>query len=341
MKPTIRDIATACGVSKTTVSRFLNKSGYVSKEVADKITAKIEELNYIPSSTARNLSLRRSNVIGLIVPEVNNPFFGQIFKGISKIADQEQMSILYCDTDNNRDKELRAFETLRGHNICGLIVTPATGGLINGQVDEEFIKGLKAFDVPIVLLDRDVEHVSWPGVFTDNVKGAYDATKLLIDQGHKKIATISGDQGLLIGKQRLLGYEKAMKEAGLYDESLIYEGNFSIEMGYKRSLEILKTDITAVFSPNNLTSMGLLKALQEKSLTMPEDLAVVGFDDIELLSLLGLNLTVVQRNPGVLGQKAIQLLLSLIKDGQVEIEKIILEAQIVTRGSEKRINMAD
>ena len=181
MKATIRDIATACGVSKTTVSRFLNKSGYLSKEVAEKITAKIVELNYVPTSTARNLSLQKSNVIGVIVPEVNNPFFGQIFKGISQIADKEGISIIYCDTDNNRDKELRAFETLRGHNICGLIVTPATGGLVDGQVDDAFVKGLQAFDVPIVLLDRDVEELSWPGVFTDNIQGAYDSTKLLID----------------------------------------------------------------------------------------------------------------------------------------------------------------
>lgn len=336
MKPTIRDIAEACQVSKTTVSRFLNNSGYVSKDVADRITAKIKELNYVPSSTARNLSLQRSNVIGLVVPEVSNPFFGEIFKGISDVADLHQMSILYCNTDNNRLKEIQAFEKLRSQQICGLIITPATGGLNNGSIDTEFLRHIEALDVPFVLLDRDVEYKEWPGVFTDSKKGAYEGTKLLIDNGHKFIATIHGDLSLLIGKERLEGYQQALKAHDLYNEDFIFEGDFSINRGYEQMLKIIEhhPEISAVFSPNNLTTMGILKALQEKNLKMPEDIAVVGFDDIELLSLLGLNLSVIQRNPKVMGEKAIGLLVDMIKNKNHH-ERLILQPEMIIRGSEK------
>lgn len=341
MKTTIKDIAKACDVSKTTVSRFLNNSGYVSKEVSDRITAKIEELNYVPSTTARSLSLQKSNVLGVIIPEVSNPFFGEVFKGISEIADDNDLSIFYCDTDNNRDKELKALATLRGHDICGVILTPATGGLVNGVEDEAFIKALENLNVPIVLLDRDVDYKSFDGVFIDNYKGAYESTKLLIQNGHTNIATICGDQKLFIGKERLRGYKAALNEEGiLNNDSLIIEGDFSIQKGYEGTLQLLgqENKPTAIFSPNNLTTMGVLKALTELNLTFPEDIAVVGFDDIELLKMLNIDLTVVHRDTVEMGNKAMELLLSMIKNNHNETsQRIIIEPELIVRGSEKKV----
>lgn len=340
MKTTIKDIAEACGVSKATVSRYLNSSGYVSKDVADRIKNKIEELNYIPSATARNLSLQESNVIGVVIPEVSNPFFGEVYKGISDIADDKGISIFYCDTNNDADKELFVLNTLRSHNISGLILTPATGGLLNQQKNEAFVEAVENLNVPVVLLDRDVEYVNWNGVFTDNFKGAYDATNELLKAGHTKVATISGDQRLHIGKERMMGYKKAIQDAGMkLEQKYIKVGDFSTKKGYQMMKELLNmsTPPTAVFSPNNLTTMGVLKAIREEGLTIPEDMAVVGFDDIELLDVLGIKLTAMKRDTVDMGREAMSLLLRLMNndsDSVNDSQRIIIDPELVLRGSE-------
>ena len=341
MKTTIRDIAKECNVSKTTVSRFINNSGYISKEVAERIEAKIKELNYVPSATARSLSLQKSNMIGVIIPEVSNPFFGEVFKGISQVADKNNLSVFYCDTDNNAVKEHKSLSNLRGHEIRGVILTPATGGLINGNPDDEFIKRVEDLKVPVVLLDRDVEHVHWNGVFIDNFKGAYNSTRLLIENGHTAIATIYGNQDLLIGKERLLGYKQALIDSGLdVIESNIYEGDFSTEQAYKQMMKIIEENskVSAVFSPNNLTTMGIFKALTKKKMRVPEDIAVVGFDDVELLNMLDIHLSAIQRDPRAMGEAAMELLLKRMDNPSMKVEKIVMEPTLITRGSERKVN---
>jgi len=338
MKATIKDIAIACGISKTTVSRYINHSGYVSKELAEKIEKKIDQLNYIPSATARSLSTKQSDVIAVVVPEASNPFFGQVFKGISQVANQHNLSIFYYNTDNDSEKEVKAFETLRRYNIKGLILTPATDG-IGCDTFEESVKALK---VPLVLLDRDVDYVNWDGVFIDNYKGAFDCTKLLIDQGHKKIATICGDQKLQIGKERLHGYKEALKQAGegRLDE-FILEGDFTTETAYKLTKDLLKTheQVSAIFAPNNLTTLGVLKALNEANLKVPKDIALVGFDDIDILNVLNIHVSVARRDTIDMGRQAMELLLKKIKSkDRKRVERRILKAEIISRGSEVKMN---
>lgn len=343
MKITIKDIAAACNVSKATVSRYINGSGYVSQEVAERIALKIKALNYIPSATARSLSTRKSKVIGVIIPEVSNSFFAEIFKGISDVADKNDLNIFYCDTDNDAMKELKALNMLRQYEICGIILTPATGGLLDSKYSGEFVNAVKSLNVPVVLLDRDVEYVDWDGVFVDNFKGAYDSTKILIENGHTKIANISGDLKLLIGQERFRGYMTAMDEAGItMNQAYIIEGDFTTDTAYRKTLELLDLEVrpTAISSPNNLTTLGVLKALSERQLTIPDDMAIVGFDDIELLKLLNINLTVVYRDTVDMGRKAMDLLIELMNDttkGQTPTKKIIIELEVIKRGSEKKV----
>lgn len=341
---TIKDIAEACNVSKATVSRYINKSGYVSEEASEIIAAKIEELNYVPSAVARNLTTKKSNVIGVVIPEVNNPFFAEIFKGISQVADQYDLSIFYCDTDNNADKELKALAMLRRYDIEGLILTPATGGLYNNAYSDEFVESVSILGVPVVLLDRDVPFVKWDGVFIDNFKGAYDSTRSLIDAGHHRIATISGDMELMIGRERFRGFKEAIEDSGMrVDPSLVFDGDFSTDTAYAQMNRILDCtpEITAVFSPNNLTTMGILKAVFERELKIPDDIAIVGFDDIELLKILNVNLTVASRDTNEMGREAMRLLISRIQDKGTRAsstpQRIVLEPNVIRRGSEAMV----
>lgn len=338
---TIKDIAQACKVSKTTVSRYINNSGYVSAEVAELIAAKIKELNYVPSATARNLSTKKSNVIGVVIPEVNNPFFAEIFKGISQVADKYDLSIFYCDTDNDAKKELKALAMLRSYDVQGIILTPATGGLKDHGYSEEFIESVSILNVPVVLLDRDVPYAKWDGVFIDNFKGAYEATKCLIEAGHKQIATITGDMDLILGQERNRGFKEAIEDSGMeVNNHHIFDGDFTTDTAYNQMNKILleAPSVTGVFSPNNLTTLGILKAIFEKGLKIPEDIAFVGFDDIKLLKILNINLTVVNRDTNEMGKQAMNLLVSRIKEGKYvksSIPKqIVLEPNIIMRGSE-------
>lgn len=340
MGVTIKDIADACHVSKATVSRYLNSSGYVSQEVAERIAAKIEALNYVPSETARSLSTKNSNVIGVVIPEISNPFFAEIFKGISDVAEGQDMNILFCDTDNQPDKEMKALIMLRTYHVKGMIITPASGGLKDPAYEKQFINSVKLLNAPIVLLDRGVEFTEWDGVFTDNIKGAYGCTKLLIENGHTQIGTITGNLDLPIGQDRLRGYKNALVDAGLaVDETLIFEGDFSTEKAYQLTKVMMQSEErpTALFSPNNLTTIGILQALIEDSYRIPDDISLVGFDDIELLRTLNVKLSVAQRDPIDMGRQVMKLLLArMVHTGEKKLpQRIIIEPKLIARGSEK------
>ncbi|MCG8484153.1 MAG: LacI family transcriptional regulator [Clostridia bacterium] len=341
MAATINDIADECQVSKATVSRYLNRSGYVSQKVAQRIAAKIEELNYVPSAMARSLSTNNSNVIGVVIPEISNSFFAEIFKGISETAEGQNLNILFCDTDNQADKEMKALKMLRTYHIKGIIITPVSVGLTKDSLyNKQFIEHITHLNVPVVLLDRGSEFNQWDGIFTDNVNGAYECTKLLTQNGHTKIGTITGNLGLLIARERLSGYKKAIVDSGMVvDDRLIYEGDFSTEKAYELTKAIMRSEEhpTALFSPNNLTTIGVLKALIEDNYQIPRDISIVGFDDIELLRTLNINLSVAQRDPIAMGRQVMSLLLDRIaqSDKKEGTRRIIIQPKLISRGSEK------
>lgn len=342
MSITIKDIASACGVSKATVSRFLNQSGYVSAEASEKIKAKVEELNYVPSETARSLSTKNSNVIGVVIPEVSNPFFAEIFKGISRIADIRKFNILYCDTDNDVSKELKTLSMLRTYNVAGLIITPASNCSVIDTYEKDFISAVNRLNIPVLLLDRDIESANLDGVFTDNYIGAFDCTKLLLNSGHKKVATITGDTNFLIGRQRYKGYLDAISDSGLkVDKKYIYKGDFTTDTAYEITKKIMSGDSrpTGIFSPNNLTTIGILKALFESGYRVPDDISLVSFDNIDLLTTLNIKLSVVQRDPEDMGRIAMELLMEKIEGLEIHNKntKIIIEPKVILRGSEKLV----
>lgn len=339
MKVTIKDIAEQSGVSLATVSRVLNNSGYVKQETRDIIEKTIKELNYTPSAVARSLSKSETNTIGVVVPDINNPFFGEVIKGIATIADKESLNIILCDTDEDINKEYKSLEMLKQQRIQGILITPTSD---DNQFNGEYLSALESLGIPVVLIDRDVKYSNFDGVFLDNINGAYEATEALIKEGHKKIALIAGPETSKPGRDRVRGYEKAMLMNKIpIDKNYIFHGDFKLDSGYNFTKRILKMNDkpTAIFVCNNMMNLGCIKALIEENIKIPDDMALIGFDEIEILNVLGMKISVVNRPTTEMGRVAMDMLLHRLKNKEdKQTKRITFSPKLILKGSEKYKN---
>lgn len=336
-KITISDIAKLAGVGKATVSRVLNGSGYVSADTRDKVEQIIRENTYTPSAMARNLSKRVSETIGVIIPDPDNPFFAEILKGVSGVVDAHNLTLIFCNTDNMLDKDIKALHVMCRNQVRGLIYTPAVSYETPGEeaTVRELLGKLKA---PVVALDRPVGSLDLDGVFSDNFAGAYAATTALINAGHRSIGTISGDQHLFIGRERLRGFTQALDDHGLpLDDRHIIRGNFDTEESYRLSQQLLagRSLPSAFFAANNLGAMGFLKALNEIGMRIPEDMGFISFDRLGNLNDMGFRLSYVDRNVMRMGIEAMRLLMAKMDNANRQPEKIVFPARLTLLGSER------
>ncbi|RKD21522.1 transcriptional regulator, LacI family [Caminicella sporogenes DSM 14501] len=339
MAVTIKDIAKAAGVSRATVSRVLNDSGYVREETRQKVLKAIKELNYTPSAIARSLSTSRTNTIGVIVPEINNPFFGEIIKGISQVADEHNLNIILCNTDDNKEKELKALKLLKQQRIEGIIITPTYP---EDEFNREYLSSLENLGIPIVLLDGHVEYFNFSGVFIDHIKGAYDAATALIEAGHRKIAIITGYMNSRPARERLIGYKKALEINNIpVEEKYIFYGDYTHETAYNITKEILnmKDRPTAIFVMSNMMILGCMKAFYEENIRVPEDMAIIGFDKIDVLNIIGMNISFVNGPTIEMGKMGMKILIESLNNGKdvKELKRIILMPKLVLKGSEKLV----
>lgn len=337
MRLTINDIAEKAKVSKSTVSRVLNNSGYVHQETREKVEKIIKENIYYPSATARSLSKKESNTIGVIIPEADNAFFGEILRGISEIVDENNMTLIFCDTNNNSLKEERALDMINMQGVKGLILTPVNDH-DDGEAEKKLKQKLRDLKIPTVILDRGVKNSQWDGVFFENYQSAYSATEILIKEGHKKIGIITGDLKLKIGKDRYKGYLNAMEDYGMeIIDKYIYEGNFSVEKAYELSNEfILSKDLPdAILTCNNRTTLGFIKALKEHNLTLGKDISAIGIDSNEVLDILGYNFSNVARDAVEMGRVAMRRLLERFDNPTKQRVECIMPFKIYLKGSEK------
>ncbi len=338
MAVTINDIAEKVGVSHATVSRVLNNSGYVKDETREKVLKVIKDLNYTPSAIARSLSTSKTNTIGVIVPDINNLFFGDIIKGITEIADEHNLNIILCDTDEDKDKELKAINVLKEQRIQGLIITPT---FYKDTGKSENLNTLKNLGIPIILIDGHVEYLDFSGVFIDHIKGAYDGTAALIEAGHRKVAIITGDMNSRPAKERLIGYEKALEANNIpIEEEYIFYGNYKYETAYEITKQILKMDNrpTAIFVSSNTMILGCIKAFYEEKLDIPKDMAIIGFDKVDVLNIIGMNISFINGPSIELGRLGMQMLLeNLDSKGHTEIKRVTILPELLLKGSEKYI----
>lgn len=336
----IIDIARLAGVSTATVSRVLNHSGKVKEETRERIQQVIDENNYVPNAIARSLCMKDRFSIGVILPDIKNEFFSDVIQGITEVTERSIYNILFFNTDEREEIEHDYLKVVASERLKGLLISPVSD---HDEVTALELSRLEKAGIPVVLIDRNLEGKQFDGVFVKNFEGAYDGVRALIKEGHERIAIITGPITSLPGKERLRGYRRALEDYGLpiRDEYQV-PGDFRIKKAYEQTgyLLSLQEPPTAIFTVNNLTSLGCLKYLTEHHLIPGKDIAVMGFDGITALNIIEYPFSAVERDARLQGQEAMNLLLEKLEVGEEEnrdkdSKKIYVPHKVVLRGSEK------
>lgn len=332
MKVTISDIAEKANVSTATVSRVLNNKSDVSDKTRRKIKKIIEEMDYNPSIIARGLSLNKTHTIGLIIPNITNPYFPEIAKAIENKAEKEGYSVVLYNTDNDYEKEMRILKIMQQKHVDGLIVSLT-------EKTKDYINKLFSKDFPIVQIDRKVIGLKCPSVITDNFLSGYKATKYLIDHGHREIAHIVGLADIQNSIDRLNGYKRALEDHNIeLKDEYIVQGDQTIESGYKigKKLLKLKSAPTAIFSANDLMVIGVYNAAKELSINIPSDISIIGHDNINISSIVNPAITTIDQPKYKMGEKATELLMDQL-NGKNNISNKVYISKLIERESVARI----
>lgn len=328
---TMRDVAEEAGVSKATVSHVINKTRYVSPELTQRVKETMKELGYKPNAVARSLTTRKTHTIGLIVSDISNPFFSTLVRGVEDAAVENDHSLIVCNTDETLEKEKLYIDVLIQKKMDGLIIAPT------GKSDEN-LKLLVEDDIPFVFVDRKIQGIESDAVLSQNVEGAYKATKYLIEQGHKKIGIILGLESVNTTKERFKGYKKALGEFNLdFDDRLAVRANSRVSGGIAATETLLSLNPrpTAIFGTNNLMTIGAMQGIKRHGLGCPKDVSLVGFDDFEWAAAFEPTLTTVLQHPYQIGSMATSKLLDRLKkgDNQNEFSEVRLPTDLIIRNS--------
>lgn len=327
--PTIREVAQRANVSVTTVSHVINDTRFVSDTLRRRVQQAMDELGYHPNALARSLRRGQTHTLGLILPDSANPFFAEIGRNIEASAFEQGYSLILCNTEGSLDRERIYVELLNRKQVDGIIFV-AAGDRTNS------LGSLLELKIPLVFVDRDLPGIQVDAVLVDNHEGGYLATRHLIDHGHSRIGCIAGPSHLTPSAQRVTGYRDALTEACLpIDEDLILRGDFHPESGRLATLELLnhKQPPTAIFTCNDLMAIGALRAAEASGLRVPDDLAIVGFDDIELATYTTPPLSTIAQPKKELGHLAVQLLLDRIQKKSRQVRCELLQPAFITRQS--------
>ncbi|MDQ2905782.1 MAG: LacI family DNA-binding transcriptional regulator [Ktedonobacteraceae bacterium] len=328
----IQEVAKLAGVSISTVSRVLNGTARVNAEVAARVRAAVEELHYQPSRAARTLQTNRSQIIGLLITDIQNPFFTTLIRGIEDVAQHNGYSVILCNSDEDAAKERQYIEVLCAERVAGAIVVATN----ERQRD---LKLFQEHNIPILAVDRRIAGHDTDMVLVDNVRGAREAVAHLVANGYRRIGMITGPLTTTTGRERLEGYRLALREAGIeHDAQLERVGSFKEESGRQLAGELLelKPGIDALFVGNNLMTLGALEALYIRHLRVPDDIAVVGFDEMPWATLSAISLTTVTQPVYELGSTAaLRLFQRLQTPTAFTRQEIVLAATLRIRGSSR------
>ncbi len=329
MASTIREVATAAGVSVATVSRVVSGSDHrVSEGTRRRVRAVVARLRYQPNLVARGLKSRVTHTIGLIVPDISNPFYPAIARGIEDVANDAGLAVLLCNTYEDLAKERSYLTLLRKRMVDGLIF--ATVSANTGH-----LRMLRRQGVPVVLIARAPEGVGIDAVLVDNRRGGREATEHLLRLGHSRIAFI-GPHTHPVERDRLAGYKDALRAAGLRPEpALLGDGGLSAEGGAAAAASLLRRRVrfSAVVACNDLMAIGAMEELRAKGRRLPEDVAVVGFDDITFASLVEPQLTTVAQPKYRMGRLAMERMMELLNGGDRRPRRLVLDPALVVRAS--------
>ena len=322
MSNNIRDVAKEAGVSVATVSRYLNKKGYVSSEAKQKIHEAIEKLGYRPNQVARSLSTKQTKFIGLIVPDITNPFFPELARAVEDVALSYGYTVVLCNSDEKVEKEIHYMDTLKQKYVAGFIVT-------TNQLSANHYENL---DVPIVALDRMI-HESIPTVSSNNIEGAVLGTTHLIEKGCKNIVFLKGPTGLASADDRYAGFLKAVE--GKEIEIQIVDCPFHFEESEQIVKKVLKEipNVDGIFASSDISAAGALKAAYSLGIQVPDQLQIMGFDGISLGAMLTPGLSTVAQDIYKMGAIATRMLIKIIEELELTERVIQLPVELVVRGT--------
>jgi LacI family transcriptional regulator len=334
---TMADVAARAGVSVATVSRALSDDPKrVSAPVLQRIIDAAEELDYIPNNLARNMRSGSTRILGLIISDIGNPFFTAVARGVEDVAQRHGYSLVLSNTDENPDREAASLGVMAAERAAGVIIATTNE---NGSALRRFQDLGRA----VVAIDRHILGLPTDSVVVDNESAAHEAVSHLIRLGHRRVAIVGGPIDADTARERSRGYERAMRESRIaLQPELVCHGDFRETAGLTvtRQLLDLADPPTAIFAVNNLTTIGVLGALRERGLKWPEQMSVVGFDDIPMSELLDPPLTVVQQPTYRVGARAADLLIRRLREPTAPVQEVVLSARLVVRGSTAKARAA-
>ncbi len=338
MRVTIKDVAKRANVSVATVSRVLNQSKPVSEEIQKKVLEAIQEMGFNPNAVARSLVMKKSSLIGVLIPDISNMFFSMLVRGIEEECYKHQYTTLLCNTNGEIEKEIHYLNILKDKYVDGIVI-------LTTSIKEEHVQFFNNHSIPVIFASQsEVEDGLFASININDFQAAYDATNYLIALGHQRIGILSGPlTDIDSGYARHAGYKEALKEHGLtYDSAWFREGNYDIKSGYEKGKEILNiTDKpTAIFCSSDAMAIGVIRAANELGLTVPQDLSVMGFDDISIAEAFLPALTTVQQPIYEMGTEAAKILLKQIKDKDNDKQRKegkIMPHKIIVRDSCRKL----
>ncbi len=339
MAVTIKDIATYAGVSVGTVSKVLNDRGNVTEDLRFRVQAVIEKLNYRPSALARGMKIKRTQTIGLIIPKIINTFYVKVIELIEKEVHNRNYTLILGNTEEDLDREISCLQTFSNMRVDGLILASA-GRTQEGRIQQE-ISSYRELNIPVVLIVRRLSNTDLDTIELENREGAYQATRYLIENGHRRIGMISSSINTSAGAERIEGYMKALEEFQIpYDRELVHMGGLTLDSGYfiTNALLDLSNPPSAIFVGTNFQLLGTLRSLKENNTNVPEDISLICFDDTEWSSFADPPLTVIEPYSEDLCKLAAELLFDRI-DGTYSGEgrNRVIPTKLVVRESVKRI----
>ena len=327
---TVRDVAKLAGVSPITVSRVINNASYISQETRGRVEEAIRQLGYVPNTLARSLRLRQTNTLALVLTDITNPFWTTVARGVEDAASDAGFNVILCNTDESEVEQEKYLNVLLKKRVDGVLLVPV-------RCTRETVQFIQSQNVPLVVIDRHIPGVNIDSVRCDLEGGGYALVRLLLAQGHRRVAMLSGPQGVSSADDRVAGYRRALAEAGLdHQNEFIFYGEFNQQSGYEMMQKALEAGPrpTAIFAANNFITMGAFKAVRDAGLKVPEDMALVGFDDLPVDLIIDPFFTVASQPAYEMGKQATELILARVAgQGPAECQEIILPTEIIVRRS--------
>jgi len=324
----IKDVADAAGVSTATVSRVLANKPHVRQEVRARVMKVVKKLNYRPNRVARSLRSQQSTIIGLIVSDIENPFFQQVGRAVEDAAHEQGYSVMLCNNDEDPDKEQRYLHLIRDENLAGIILSPTRQTADNFSATSEL-------NMPMVVIDRRVSNVDVDNIIIDNVQAAQTITTHLIEHGYRRIGAIFGI-GSTTGRERREGFVQALKAHDLQPSTdLVKYANPREDDGFNTTLKLLQLPEApeAILTSNSLLAAGALRALRESKKTIPEEVAFASFDETTWAKLVVPALTVIKQPTYEIGRTATELLIKRIQDPTRSTREVTLKSKLIVRQS--------